>query len=100
MQTVLPYEDEDEASIDGEGNVTPRTDYNNPAKSTNQSSEDDERVIRLKPYTLEPNKENYSKLARHFGGAPLKTIKKTFESATQLGRLGAVEGLRLHNRHK
>ena len=36
----------------------------------------------------------------NFCGAPVATIQKTFKNTTQLGRLGAVKGLKLWKRHK
>ena len=80
-------EDEDEAS--------PRTDYNNKAKSTTQN---DERIIG--PYLGKPSKIHYADYARHFGGVPEARIEKTFRNTTQLGRLASLDGNRLWRRVK
>ena len=74
---------------------TPRTDYNNKAKSTSQN---DERVVG--PYLGKPSKKRYGDYARHFGGVPDEVIRQTFNNTTQLGRLGAVKGLKLWKRLK
>ena len=71
---------------------TPRTDYNNPAKNTDQN---DERKLEGGPLVGEPSKIDFAKYRRHFIGASEDVIKKTFENTTQLGRRGAVQGLKL-----
>ena len=74
-----------------------RRDYNNPAK-TFTDNEQSEREAG--PYLGKPSKINYDQYAKHFGGIPLKVIEKTFKNTTQLGRVGAVQGLKLWMRHK
>ena len=99
VETVLDEED-DQGSV-GSDNSEPRTDYNNPAKSTLQNEADDVKAaLRSGPFNITPNEENYHELAKFFGGAPLPTLKKTFKATTQLGRLGAVRGMRLYQRRK
>ena len=61
---------------------TPRTDYNNPAKNTEQN---EERNLEGGPLVGEPSKIDFSKYRRHFIGALEDVIKKTFENTTQLG---------------
>ena len=99
LETVLPGDSDSEDSVDDSGAVLPRTDFNNPAKSTLQDTSG-ERYTRSQPQKVTPSEDNYSSLARHFGGTPLPSLKKTFESTTQLGRLGAVKGMQLYNRRK
>ena len=77
--------------------VEPRTDYNNPAKSTLQN---EPRHIEGGPYAGKPKQIDFERLRRNFCGAPVNVLQKTFENATQLGRLGAVKGLKLWKRHK
>ena len=89
---VSEDDDESDAST-GE----PRTDYNNPAKSTSQN---DPRRIEGGPYVGRPKQIDFEKLRRNFCGAPVDVLKKTFENTTQLGRMGAVKGLKLWKRHK
>lgn len=76
-----------------------RRDYNNPAKHMDQNEPGDTRII-TGPLAAKKGKIDYPRLARFFGGASEKTILKTLENTTQLGRLGAVEGLRLYQRLK
>ena len=94
VTTVTETDDEDEDSSDDE---EPRTDYNNPSKSTEQN---DERQVEGGPYIGKPSEIDYEKLRMNFCGAPVDKIKKTFQNTTQLGRLGAVKGLKLWKRHK
>ena len=77
--------------------TAPRTDYNNPAKSTSQN---DEREIETGPYLGKLKEEDYERLRMNFCGAPTEVVKQTFKNTTQLGRLGAVKGLKLWKRHK
>ena len=93
VTTVLETDDEDDSSED----TAPRTDYNNPSKSTTQN---EEREITGGPYIGKPSKIDYEKLRMNFCGAPVDKIQKTFENTTQMGRLGAVKGLKLWKRHK
>ena len=87
---------EDEAESDEPPDLA-RRDYNNRAKTF---SKDDEAERVAGPYLGKPSKVNYEDYARHFGGVPLKVIERTFRNTTQLGRLGAVQGLKLWMRHK
>ena len=52
------------------------------------------------PLIGEPANINYAKYAKYFCGVPELVIKKTLENTTQLGRIGAVKGLKLWKRHK
>jgi hypothetical protein len=92
----LPESDDDEA---------PRTNYNNPAKSTETDLDDGELGDDEAPHPFEgrcikPTKANYPKLARYFGSSPLDVIQKTFKVTRQLGCLGAVQGTKLYHRRK
>lgn len=91
LQQDIPTSDNDEL----EDLPTILEDYNNKAKSVTQNEE-----RTATPYLGKPSKVHYDKYARHFGGLPEKTIEKTFQNTTQLGRLGAVKGLKLWKRWK
>ena len=79
----------------------PRTDYNNPAKSMyDQDGEMMTRELKKGPIKLYPSEDTWPTLSRYFGGTPLPALKKTWEATTQLGRIGAVKGLRLYQRRK
>ena len=43
---------------------------------------------------------DFEKYRKNFAGAPHDVVERTFESTTQMGRLGAVKGLKLWKRHK
>ena len=88
VETVL--EDDDDIS-------EPRTDYNNPAKTTDVN---EERKVEGGPYVGKPSKIDFEKYRKNFCGAPVKVIEETFKNTTQLGRIGAVKGLKLWKRHK
>ena len=83
--------------VDSEDEGSPRTDYNNPAKSTEQN---EPRTVEGGPYVGKPSKINYEHLRENFCGATPKAVEKTFENTTQMGRMGAVKGLKLWKRHK
>ena len=76
---------------------SPRTDYNNPAKST---KDNDDRKVLGGPYIGKPSKIDFERYRKNFCGAPVKVIEETFKNTTQLGRIGAVKGLKLWKRHK
>ena len=76
-----------------------RTDYNNPAKSTDQDEEGDIKV-RFGPRSIKPTEENFPELSRFFGGATKETIKRTLEVTTQLGRIAATQGMKIYARRK
>ena len=95
--TVETTGSDSEQDTSGDESDTPRTDYNNPAKSTTQN---DERKIEGGPYVGKPSEINFEKLRMHFCGAPVDVIEKTFQNTTQMGRKGAVKGLKLWKRHK
>jgi hypothetical protein len=86
----------DESDSDGESE-TPRTDYNNPAKSTLQ---EDEVPLRGGPLVGKPSRIDHEQYQRHFCGVPVEVIKKTFENTTQMGRKAAVKGVKLWKQHK
>jgi hypothetical protein len=76
LSAPLPELDDDEA---------PRTDYNNPAKSTETDIDDgelrdDEAPRPFEGQRIKPTKANYPELARYFGGSPLNVIQKTFKA--------------------
>ena len=52
------------------------------------------------PYVGKPSSIDYEKYRRNFCGAPVEAIKETFKNTTQLGRIGAVKGMKLWKRHK
>ena len=85
--------EEEESDMDH----SPRTDYNNPARSTLQN---EKREAHGGPLVGKPSEIQYEKFAKFFGGVPETTIEKTFQNTTQLGRIGAVKGLKLWKRHK
>jgi len=60
--------------------------YNNPAKTYET------------PTFIKPSKRDYTRFACYFPGADLDSIKRTFESTTQLGTRGATTGITLRNR--
>ena len=64
-----------------------RTDSNNQA-----------RTYEAPTTTSRPSKQNLERFTRHFPGANLDTIKRTFKATTQLGTRGAVEGINLRHR--
>ncbi len=70
---------------------TPRTDFNNQAKSTDRDRGD----IVSGPILVKPSKKEYADYARYFCGAPELVIEKTFEATTQYGRVGTGTGLHL-----
>ena len=82
---------------DSEESDSPRTDYNNPAKDVSQN---DPRKVEGGPLIGRPSKINYDGLRKNFCGATAEVVEKTFENTTQLGRMGAVKGLKLWKRHK
>ena len=82
---------------DSEDEGQQRTDYNNPAKSTDQN---DPRAVEGGPYVGRPSKIDYEKYQKNFCGASPEVIEKTFENTTQMGRMGAVKGHKLWKRHK
>ena len=88
MTTPSHDSESDESYHESDGE--PRTDYNNKAKTTTQN---EERVVG--PYLGKPSSIDYGDYARHFGGVPEEVIRKTFQNTTQLGRLGAIRGLKL-----
>ena len=47
-----------------------------------------------------PSQIDFKKYRKNFAGAPHDVVERTFESTTQMGRLGAVNGLKLWKRHK
>ena len=69
------------------------TSYNNKAKDTSQIPPRE-----AAPYLGKPSPKHYSDYARYFGGVPEKVIAETFKNTTQLGRIGAVKGLKLWRR--
>ena len=82
---------------DSDSDSEPRTDYNNPAKSTTQN---ETREYEGGPRLARPSKINYEQYRKYLGGVPVNVVEKTFQNTTQMGRLGAVEGTRLWKRHK
>ena len=72
-----------------------RIDSNNKAKFTMQND-----VREATPYLGKPAKIHYPDYARYFGGLPERVIEQTFKNTTQLGRRGAVQGLKLWKRLK
>ena len=94
VETVMS---EDEESDSDDDDINQRTDYNNPAKSTKQN---EERKVEGGPYIGKPSEINFEKFRMHFCGAPVNVIEKTFENTTQMGRKGAVKGMKLWKRHK
>ena len=98
---VDQQQDNEDSTIPEDGNTSvvdddvPRTDYNNPAKSTLQNE-----PRTAGPYMGKPTKHDYAVLAQNFVGVPQKVIEKTFENTTQRGRLTVVRGLKLWKRHK
>ena len=52
------------------------------------------------PLIGKPSTLDYNQHARFFAGMPEKTIHQTFKNTTQLGRVGAMKGLKLWKRHK
>ena len=82
---------------DSEDESSPRTDYNNPAKSTSQN---EPRKVVGGPYVGRPSHIDYDDLRKNFCGVPAEVVEKTFKNTTQLGRMGAVKGLKLWKRHK
>jgi hypothetical protein len=90
---------------DSDNEEPPRTDYNNPAKSTETDIDDgelgdDEAPRPFEGCCIKPTKANYPKLAWYFGGSPLDVIQKTFKATTQLDCLGAVQGTKLYHWRK
>ena len=69
------------------------TGYNNKAKDTSQNPPRE-----AAPYLGKPSKVDYAEYARHFGGVPEKVINETFKNTTQLGKIGAVKGLKMWRR--
>ncbi len=82
---------------DSDSDTEPRTDYNNPAKSTTQN---EVREYEGGPRVAKPSKINYELYRKYLGGVPVNVVEKTFQNTTQMGRLAAVEGTRLWKRHK
>ena len=82
---------------DSEEESTTRTGYNNPAKSTTQN---EKRIVEGGPMIGKPSQIDFERYRKNFVGAPLDVVERTFESTTQMGRLGAVKGLKLWKRHK
>ena len=90
-------ESSDNDKADDSDEDIPRTDYNNPAKSTSQNYR---RQVKGGPYVGKPSTIDYEKYKMHFCGAPTNVIEKTFENTTQMGRKAAVKGMKLWRRHK
>ena len=91
----LPPMKDEIIRLEDDSDDPPRTDYNNPAKSTSQN---EERI--LGPYLGKPSKVHYPEYAKYLGGVPENIIEKTFKNTTQLGRLAAIEGGKLWKRFK
>ena len=91
----LPPLPDELVRLEDDSEDPPRSDYNNPAKSTKQNDDRE-----TGPYLGKPSKVNYPEYARYLGGVSEKIIEKTFKNTTQLGRLAAVEGSKLWRRFK
>ena len=77
---------------DSEEEDATRTGYNNPAKSTAQN---EKRTVEGGPMIGKPSQIDFEKYRKNFAGAPPDVVERTFESTTQMGRLGVVKGLKL-----
>ncbi len=91
-RTKAVRKQDDEDSFEG----APRTDFSNPAKSTERDNDG----IEVGPYLIKPAKKDYADYARHFCGATELVIEKTFKATTQYGRTEAGSGIYLWKQSK
>ena len=90
-------ESSDNDKADNSDEDIPRTDHNNPTKSTFQNYRP---KVKGGPCVGKPSTIDYEKYKMHFCGSPTNVIEKTFENTTQMGRKAAVKGVKLWRRHK
>ena len=69
-------------------------------KREKSTSQNNPQTVQGGPLIGKPTATNYAKHQRHFVGAPVNVVEKTFQNTTQMGRLAAVKGLKLWKWHK
>ena len=94
--TVATTPTVDTMGSDSEDEQRERTDYN----ISNSTTQNGPRTVRGGPLVGNPTPTDYTKYQKHFVGAPVNVVEKTFQNTTQMGRLAAVKGLKLWKRHK
>ena len=82
VQLLRALEENRLRPVGSDDEIEPRTDYNNPAKSTEQN---EECSVQSGPLVGSPSRIDHVKYRRHFVGASGDVIKKTFKNTTQLG---------------